>query len=139
MLQKQTKTILLIAATFITHILTAQVTNFKLSDFKYRTPGFKALGLLLNSNLSYSQGPTITNRGIIIPKISGNQLGLNPAVNFAWQYSTDKQQLSLQVNEGLNYNSQKKVDSVKRKGSTYQSIANVFKSKIWRCGSCGKR
>jgi hypothetical protein len=126
MLQKQTKTILLISAAFITQSLTAQFTNFKLSDFKYRTPGFKALGLSLNSSLSSNnQSHYITSNGLDGGKLSFNKLGLSPAVNFAWQYSTDKQQLSLQVNEGLNYNSQKRVDSIKKKSSSYQSIANV--------------
>jgi hypothetical protein len=125
MLPKRTRTILVITGLFITHTLTAQVTNFKLRDFKYRTPGFKALGLSLNSSLSTGQGPYGGSGPFQGSKVSNNKLGLSPAVNFAWQYSTDKQQLSLQINEGLNYNSLKRVDSIKKKGSTYQSIANV--------------
>jgi hypothetical protein len=126
MLQKQTKTILLIAATFITHTLTAQVTNFKLSDFKYRTPGFKALGLSLNSSLSRNQARSSTPGPFYGSKVSFNKLGLSPAVNFAWQYSSNKQQLSLQINEGLSYTGTNGRDTIlKKKISSYQSVASV--------------
>jgi hypothetical protein len=81
MLQKQTKTILCVALFFIAHTATAQVTDFKLSDFKYRTPGFKALGFIADGN-----GGTQGNKN--------STLNITPILSYLHNYSTANKQFS---------------------------------------------
>lgn len=59
----------------------AQVTDYKMSDFKYRTPGFKALGLNIRSDNSLNSGS------------SGLKFyNIDPQVYYLKQVSTDKVQ-----------------------------------------------
>lgn len=62
----------------------AQVTNFKMKDYKYRTDGMKAIGVLLNANSSASAfGSSYLN------------MSFNPSSVYTRQYSKENRQLIL--------------------------------------------
>ncbi len=87
------KSLFLIVIVLVAKVGTTQVTNFKLSDFKYRTPGFKALGFTGRTNSSYSSGAS----GI-------GSFEIFPQINYLAQRSTDKQQQYLSVGATAFYN-----------------------------------
>jgi hypothetical protein len=96
MSQKQTKTILCVVLFFIAHTVTAQVTDFKLSDFKYRTNGFKALGVSVDGN-----GNRQSKKSSI--------LNMSPSLSYLNNYSTN--------NKEFNFSNQSEVYLQKLKGN----------------------
>jgi hypothetical protein len=72
----------LIFAMIVSNPSAAQVTDFKMNDYKYRTPGLKGLGLGL--------GSSSTLNAVGFNSFSYN---LSPTVTYTRQYSLDKRQL----------------------------------------------
>lgn len=67
---------------FLSLFAQAQVTNYTLSDYKYRTEGLKAIGVHVGTNFSvFSQSK------------NNFTAGLNPSYNFTKQYSKEDCQL----------------------------------------------
>lgn len=65
----------------------SQDSSFQLKDYKYRTPGFKAL--LLNFNAS---GSLYDGKGGTRTDVKGNQFNSNSVINYYRIISTDKRQ-----------------------------------------------
>jgi hypothetical protein len=123
MLSKQNKIIFSIIAVLIAQNITAQVTDFKLSDFKYRTPGFKALGFTGKTNSSYSTG-------------GGNSgsFELFPQINYLSQQSTDKIQQSLSISAAASYSMIGGNSDKQRRlgaGTTVDFLLRQFKDKYF--------
>ncbi len=82
---------LVLSITFFSIIIpvisNAQDSSFQLKDYKYRTPGFKALQLNLNASGSFYDA-SLVNQG----DIKGNNINSNSGINYFRIISTDKRQ-----------------------------------------------
>jgi hypothetical protein len=120
MLQKQTKIILCVALFFIAHTATAQVTDFKLSDFKYRTNGFKALGVSVEGG---AFGESKKNSSLL--SLNSN-LSISPSLSYMHNYSTNNRVLNFNFQtDGYLSKSGSSNINIKNKRSDY-GLENLF-------------
>ncbi len=93
------------ACLFYLYDSSAQVTNFKMSDYKYRTPGLKALSLNGNLNSIYGKaGPS--------PVPSMGTFGLNPTISYLKLLSLDKTQFEIKQTATVGLNKMSEADLI---------------------------